>query len=341
MDEVKSVRFGYVSKILRRQLGTKETEKLLRDVGWRPTAKAGATVYQEAALVRGACLAADDPTLSAQVGLAYRDARTLSAYIGANSETLRHAIVQAARFFQLADPTTVFELERSVDGAVLAVHSTFADLQSNARYQEFLVFGVLARIQTMARSKVRPKEVAFRHKGTGGARAYERLVGCPVLFGAAFSGLKLSNATLDSPLTGFDPDLVTHLTALAEAQLSNQGAQDQSMVARVERMLVEALPARFLGADEVAASLGMTRRTLTRRLSAEGTSFRALCNGLRFRLAKAYLLEGRSITETAFLLGYGEQATFSSAFRVWSGESPSEFRGKAQSGGTFGPLFYS
>ena len=170
----------------------------------------------------------------------------------------------------------------------------------------------------------------FAHRSAGDARSFEQIAGCAVRFDAEFTGLAFANGAFDLRLRGHDPALVAHLTELAETQVqARQRVGDDDLRGIVEHRLVAALPERFLTADDVAGGLGMTRRTLSRRLRAQGTSFRGLCNALRYRLAKAYLQEGRSVTETAFLLGYGEQATFSAAFRGWSGQSPTEFAASA------------
>ena len=70
----------------------------------------------------------------------------------------------------------------------------------------------------------------------------------------------------------------------------------------------------------------MSRRTLTRHLRQEKTSFREVLEQVRFDLAKTYLKDGLSITDTAYLLGYGDHAAFSTAFRRWSGQSPRAYR---------------
>lgn len=325
MKQVRSVRFGYVSEALQRKLGPQLTEHLLRKVGHYPGTKQVATVKQEAALIRVACLKVDDPTFGAQLGIGYRDAPTLASYIAASSRTLRAAVENAAKFYSLADPTTRLELTEIADVEALTVVSMDAGLQANERFQEFLVFGVLARIQGITRRDTRPTLVVLKHAALGDARAYERIAGCPVQFGGGFNGLRFTQGVPDVPLEAHDPDLVTHLTRLAEAQLRDLDAGDGRLWDKVERMLVQALPERFLTADEVAERLCITRRTLTRRLGTEGGSYRDLCNGLRYRLAKAHLPDGRSVTDTAFMLAYKDQASFSTAFKGWSGEAPSAF----------------
>ncbi len=325
MEQVRSVRFGYVSEALQRELGVQVADRLLRKVGRFPETKGLPTVKQEAALIRAACLEAGDPALGARIGLGYRDAPTLSSYIAASSKTLRAAVQRAAKFYSLADPCTVLQLETIGDGEALTVTSNDAALQANDRFQEFLVFGALARIQSITRRETRPTQVVFRHSVLGDVRAYERIAGCAVRFGGEFNGMQFAAGVPDLRLETHDPALVSHLQNLAEAQLHARDAASATIRDQVERLLVDALPERFLTADDVAAEFGVTRRTLARRLRVEGMTFRALCNDLRYRLAKAHLQDGRTVTEATFLLGYGDQATFSTAFKGWSGVAPSKY----------------
>ncbi|WP_283425771.1 AraC family transcriptional regulator [Shimia sagamensis] len=325
MEQVRSVRFAYVSETLKRELGQQVADRLMRKVGRFPGTKSLATVNQEATLIRTACLEMNDPALGAKIGIGYRDAPTLSSYIAASSKTLREAVEGAAKFYTLADPTTALQLEDRDGGDALTVMSTDAALRSNDRFQEFLVFGALARIHSITRRGTRPTQVVFRHKALGDIRTYERIAGCAVRFGGSFNGVQFAAGVPEVRLETHDPVLVSHLQNLAETQLTARDEGAATVRDQVERLLVEALPGRFLTADQVAEQFGVTRRTLTRRLGTEGLNFRALCNDLRFRLAKAHLQDGRTVTETAFLLGYGDQATFSTAFKVWSGGAPSEY----------------
>jgi AraC-like DNA-binding protein len=75
--------------------------------------------------------------------------------------------------------------------------------------------------------------------------------------------------------------------------------------------------------DVVAQKLGLSPRTLGRKLSADGISFARILEELRIGLAKRYLSErGLSISRIAWLLGYTEVSTFSHAFRRWAGRAP-------------------
>ena len=75
----------------------------------------------------------------------------------------------------------------------------------------------------------------------------------------------------------------------------------------------------------VAADLGTSERTLSRRLAEQGISFDQLIDDIRKDLAMRYLDEGKvKLQELAFLLGFSMHASFTSAFKRWTGKTPSE-----------------
>ena len=79
--------------------------------------------------------------------------------------------------------------------------------------------------------------------------------------------------------------------------------------------------------DALARKLGMSSRTLQRRLTEEGTTFRRLLNEVRRRLATTYLMTpGVGIAEVAFLLGFSDVPAFHRAFRAWTGQAPGAYR---------------
>ena len=90
---------------------------------------------------------------------------------------------------------------------------------------------------------------------------------------------------------------------------------------------MDLLPRGQARAKVVATDLGLSDRTLTRRLGALGTSFDGLLDNLRHRLALKYVMQSDlSLTQVAFLLGYANQPAFSFAFKRWTGRTPSETR---------------
>ena len=88
-----------------------------------------------------------------------------------------------------------------------------------------------------------------------------------------------------------------------------------------------ALPGGTLTIDSLAVELGISRRTLQRRLSALGSSFKKILQDVREEQSRRYLDDPRlAVTEIALLLGYSDQASFSNAFKAWCGCAPTEYR---------------
>jgi AraC-like DNA-binding protein len=77
----------------------------------------------------------------------------------------------------------------------------------------------------------------------------------------------------------------------------------------------------------VARHLALHRRTLSRRLRAEGTSFRAVASQMRFETAKQLLADtNMTLAQISACLGFSEAAAFTHAFRRWAGTTPSIWR---------------
>ena len=103
--------------------------------------------------------------------------------------------------------------------------------------------------------------------------------------------------------------------------------RDDSFSAKVRSALTELLPGGMSTADDVAEKLGVSKRTLQRKLLDEDTSFQKQLNSTRELLAKNYLRNtDMSSDDIAFLLGYQEINSFLRAFNLWTGMSVSEYK---------------
>lgn len=126
----------------------------------------------------------------------------------------------------------------------------------------------------------------------------------------------------DSLLAFFEPELQKRLADLEK---------DESMKSRVQSLLAELLPAGNASIGYAAQRLGMTGRTLQRKLAAENTSFQEQLSSTREILAKHYLRNTTLTTmEIAYLLGYAETNSFLRAFAAWTGETVGSYRKNAE-----------
>ena len=101
---------------------------------------------------------------------------------------------------------------------------------------------------------------------------------------------------------------------------------------QVENAIAPLLPHGKARGPEIARRLGLSHRTLARRLADEGVSFSQVLDALKLDLAKRYLREGLSISRIAWLLGYREVSAFTHAFKRWTGQSPKQLRMREEAG---------
>jgi AraC-like DNA-binding protein len=155
---------------------------------------------------------------------------------------------------------------------------------------------------------------------------YEAHYGCRVKFKAPRNAIVFRTADLDRPFIFYNAELLAMLDSQLEREIAARSA-GQTVAARVKRILLQLHGGHCANLGEVAKELGMSTRTLRRRMTKEGTSFRQLLSDTRRELAKHYLLDpSLGVAETASLLGYEDPNSFFRAFREWEGTTPSEWR---------------
>jgi AraC-like DNA-binding protein len=149
---------------------------------------------------------------------------------------------------------------------------------------------------------------------------------CPVLFRAARSRLILKRADLDRPFVTYNSELLEMLQPQLEKRLQQQQSST-SITEQVKWILKRMVAGGRPDASAVAKELGLSVRTLQRRIDDEGATFRGLLAEARQELGREYLSQpGMQINEVAFLLGYEDANSFYRAFRSWEGTTPAHWR---------------
>jgi len=153
----------------------------------------------------------------------------------------------------------------------------------------------------------------------------EQVLGAPVIFGAPVTRWILKAEAAQAPLPMASPLLEETYRSLC-ARLIEEASVSDDMVGQLYSLLVRAgrgLPS----AAEAGRQLGMSERTLHRRLAGQGLSFGSVLDQVREQRA-VYLLDNSrlSIERVAEILGFAETASFSRAFKRWKGMSPLQFR---------------
>jgi AraC-like DNA-binding protein len=171
-------------------------------------------------------------------------------------------------------------------------------------------------------------EVRFPYAQPADLEPHRRVFGAwaKLCFEAPVSGVSFRQADLCLPLRHSDPKLHGLLATYVRQRYSAlQGAG--CLVDKARLHIVERMPQGQVKVGEIAALMGMSRRTLARKLEDEGTTFKQLLCDVRCASAVRYLLlEGFSLQEISDRLGYSEPAAFHRAFRGWFGQTPSAYR---------------
>jgi len=239
------------------------------------------------------------------------------------SPNLAIAAERLARFKPLIGPIRL-DVHDGPEALVLTYHWTDAALQQPAYMHglEAMFATNLARLGT--RQRIRPTEVvvpAFPRDPL----PFEDYLGIRMKKG---SPIRVTFSAADA----HRPFLTANRTmwSIFEPELRRRLADLEGNATYAERtraVLMEALPSGQVGMDNVARRLAVSSRTLQRRLKGEGTTFKAVVDTTRERLARHYLRQTRlTATEIAYLLGFDEPTSFFRAFQRWTGTTPEGMR---------------
>jgi len=256
-----------------------------------------------------------------------RGAFDLIEYAVRSSASLASGLERLARYGCVLSDRVAARTEASDGGLLLIVRDVGRSVLHPAR-AEFALAVALKLARDVTGVSIEPVQVAFAHEQPDDVSEHRRFFRGPIRFAAGTNAMLVSPVDAARPLPGADPALSEIVRRRLDRALPDAVptvAADLS--ARVRRMLVADLGQTAFTADAVAKALAMSRRTLTRRLGEEGTSFRAILDDVRAELARA-LLQDRtlSIADVAFFLQYSEPAAFHRSFRRWTGQTPQHYR---------------
>lgn len=272
-----------------------------------------------------------DPFLGIHVAVRYqRGAYQMIEFACRNSPDVRTAFGHLVRFAALVNPAVAFSFTETASTGALS--HRFDGLGRHANEFTIALLFLLARQST--REAWTPDRVWFAHEAPADIDELVSLFGTDrIRFGEETNGFLIGRDVLDAPLTGADPALLRVL----ESEMTRQAPPPDvstapEIVADTERVVKMALALGAPRIENIAQSLGMSVRTLQRRLDDEKTSFQAVVEGVREGLARQHAQRGElSSPQMASALGYADVTSFLRAFKRWTGMSPQEFRGGKRS----------
>jgi len=238
------------------------------------------------------------------------------------------ALRSLVRHFHYQARGAVLALEVDGDLAVLSYES----YQLQAAATDLVGDGAVAIAFNILRELCGPDwmpiELRFVHRRPSDVAPFRQFFRAPLRFDAEQYAVVFSATWLARALPGTDPDL----RRLLQEQIDKLEHQHEDDFAeQVRSMLRHALVTGYSGADQIAALFSVDRRTLNRRLNAQGTGFQQILDEVSFEIARQMLTDSAmDIVQVADLLGYANASAFTRAFRRWSGDTPAAWRDQAK-----------
>jgi AraC-like DNA-binding protein len=257
-------------------------------------------------------------------------------YLAASSPTVEAAFDALRGHFRYVSAGFGLELARDPEGGTVRLVPSHppAEHDRTAEVSDEFTLAVF-----VGRFRSRPLDPPFRASQVRLTRPapdhptrHASLLGAPVAFACSVAALEVPTAVWRARLASADPVLQETLRQLAERIGLGGAGSDLELAVRAR--LRTLLPDGRGDAAAVARSLGLSARTLHRRLAATGRSFREVMESFREAEAERLLTSGSvPLGEVALRLGFADQTAWNRAFRRWKGTSPRQWLAGWDAGG--------
>ena len=253
-----------------------------------------------------------------EVGLLY--------YVAASAETLGDSLLRVERYSVVVNEGIILKVKK---GKVPRVRFQYTGVarHTDTHQLEFWIGSLIRICRRLTNRDLMPIHVRIMHPRNEKKHEIEKLIGGNIEMGADVDEIDFPADSWDLPVVTADQYLNRLCVKCCEETLSRRETKTTPLRVRVENAVATLLPHRQMRIDVVATKLGMSSRTLARRLSSEDCSFAEILSNLRSALANRYLADqSLPISEVAWLLGYTETGAFTRAFQRWTGITPSAAR---------------
>ena len=246
-------------------------------------------------------------------------------YVLASSDMLADALHKAARYGRIVNEGVLLRIR---EGREIRVGLEYVDVErhDDRQHIQFWLTIIVRLVRELTNRRLVPSRVRVIHPGRKTQAEFRTYLGCTIDFSAVADELVFAANVGRMPLVGADNYLNDLLTRYCEEALAQRGdARIAPLRSEVENAIAPLLPHGTATAGGIARRLGLSHRTLARRLADEGLSFTQILHELKLDLAKRYLRDDLPVSRIAWLLGYQEVSAFTHAFKRWTGKSPRQW----------------
>ncbi len=242
------------------------------------------------------------------------------------SATLGEALRTLERYLPIWTNVGAFKLD--VEGSIAHFQWKFSDGSlPEPRHDVEMTMATVARFNRFSAGAVwKPREVWFEHAKPKDVTEHARIFRAPVRFGMPVNSLLLDRRLLSLPLTGAKPVAHQAISEAAERLLAMDSGKANLMQSLLS-FIRERLCNGDFGLNDASRHLGISRRSLQRKLRQQSSSHRLLVEQARRDLSRCLLLGSEATaTEAAYALGFSDPTAFHHAFQRWHGMPPQAYR---------------
>lgn len=241
------------------------------------------------------------------------------------SRTLREAMERVVRFNATVSDVAEVSFTHRDATSVIDWHLRPGAPHPAPEAMEAVISAILRACRRLLGPDFAPLRARLMRPEPQQVQAFVDFFRCEVQFSHSGYELEFRTEELVIPLAGGNDELARSNDRVMEEYLAR--LEIGSVATRLRTLLATDLPSGVKSQEDYAEILGMSGRSLQRKLSAEGATFNQVLSETRCDLARSYLSEagGASLAEVAFLLGFSDSSSFSRAFHRWTGVSPSAF----------------
>jgi AraC-like DNA-binding protein len=267
-----------------------------------------------------------DETLGLRMGeIASATTYNVFAHLVAHASTLRQGVDALIRFHRLILDRPAWQLVEQEHTATLLYDVAPGTLRLRRFRAELAMTGFYRMVRYFARN-AQPHTVAFEHAAPAYEAEYTRLFEGAARFDQSFTGIVIARELLGASTLNRDDEFHAALQVQAEKRVSRL-TRSMTYAERVRELLIERGASNRTDMNAVARALGLSARSLRRRLYDEGVSYNTIAEGALATLAKQLLSDdARSIQETAYTMGFSDPSAFYRAFKRWTGTTPKTYR---------------
>lgn len=249
------------------------------------------------------------------------------------SSDLEKGIKRWIKFQELSDPPFRYQFHRSNEQSLIRATPHLTPFQETLPRTRFAIEESMAEFNEIGEMFDKPHgwfdEIHVSYPEPGYSDLYEKYFHCPVKFNQPYNQFLFSSNLLQRPMRVGDEDIAQILEFKCSALIKSTRVQDE-LVYTIQTILMSD-PEKYKSITEVANALNVSERTLRRRLTTLGTTFKDIAFNYRMNLASEYLLSTElPISAISIMVGYSDTANFFRAFRQFSDMTPDQYRNSGE-----------